>query len=285
VKVFVFDLDGVIWRGREPLPYAAETVAELERRGHTLFYVTNNSRLRRATHAALLERCGIRTTPDRVLTSGYACRLYLEREGSEGKSCFVVGGEGLIEEMEGAGLFVATTAGEVPPGVGGKKGFSPLIEATRPRQRYDYVVVGLDKDFSYAKLATAQAAILDGAEFLATNLDPTFPAENGRLMPGNGSLVAAVQAATGRTPQTFGKPATLLLEVIMESTGAGPDDIVVVGDRIDSDILMANRGGVRSALVLTGVTTRDQAEAALRPEMRPTHIFEALGPEFVEALG
>jgi phosphoglycolate/pyridoxal phosphate phosphatase family enzyme len=283
-KTFVFDMDGVIWRGRQPMPRAAETVAALEGRGHRLFYLTNNSRLRRITHVGLLRDCGITATADQILTSGYAVRIHLERVGVQGKACFAVGGDGLVEELQLAGLRVDTDPGIPPPGVGASPTFSALIRSTKPRQRYDYAVVGLDKEFTYAKLAAVQAAILDGAEFIASNLDPTFPAEDGRLMPGCGSIVAAVREATGREPQFYGKPKTLLLETIMERTGATKADIVVVGDRLDSDILMANRAGVASALVLTGVSSRADVEQA-PPEMRPTHIFESLGPALVETLG
>ena len=283
MKVSIFDLDGVIWRGKQVLPYAAETVQALTDNGHAVYYMTNNSRLKRSVYVNLLHDCGIDAGIDQILTSGYACRLYLEDKDAQGKACFAIGGSGLVEELEAAGLTVDTESAEIPTGVGGQIAFSAVIQASMPTRAYDYVAIGLDKDFNYAKMATAQAANLDGAEFIASNTDATFPAESGRLMPGCGALIASLIACTGKQPIVCGKPEPLMLDVILKHTGAAKSDVTIIGDRIDSDILMANLAGINSILVLTGVTTLDDLETA-PDDQQPQRIFEGLGPDLVEAL-
>jgi 4-nitrophenyl phosphatase len=262
-KTFVFDLDGVVWRGREVLPHVTETLAALRRSGHTIFFCTNNSRYKRSDYVGFLAEGGIEARADEIMTSGHACALYLANCGAQGKTAFVIGDKGLVAELREQGIIVAQGA---------------LADAP------DYVVVGLDKEFTYAKLALAQSAIQAGAEYLATNTDATFPAPGGKLMPGNGSLVAAVSAAAGKQPLVTGKPQPFLLERIIELSGCSPAECVVVGDRLDSDIEMAKAVGAASALILTGVSTEDDLErvgAALRPDW----VFPDLGESFLNTLG
>jgi len=138
----------------------------------------------------------------------------------------------------------------------------------------DFVVVGLDRGFDYQKLLKAQRAILSGAEFLATNPDPTFPTEEG-LIPGAGSIVAAVERATGRRPKVIGKPEPFMLELALRLSGARREECVVVGDRLDTDILAGNRAGMITVLVLTGVTTEEEARRA-EGELRPKFVIPNL---------
>lgn len=262
-KTFVFDLDGVVWRGREVMPHVEETLAALRRRGHRVFFCTNNSRYRRSDYTSFLSETGIEAALGEIMTSGYACALYLANNGGEGKTAFVVGEEGLVAELRAQGVNAVQERLPEPP---------------------DYVVVGLDKQFTYNKLALAQEGILLGAEYIATNADTTFPAPGGKLMPGNGSLVAAVSAATGMEPVITGKPEPFLLEKIIELSGGAKADCIVVGDRLDSDIKMAKRVGCPSALVLTGISTVEDLQRA-GPESGPDWVFAELGQELLDTLG
>jgi phosphoglycolate/pyridoxal phosphate phosphatase family enzyme len=261
-KTFVLDLDGVVWRGRDVLPHVPETLAALWQAGHRIFFCTNNSRYRRSDYVGFLAEAGIETAEPEIMTSGYACALYLANEGARGKTAFVVGDSGLVAELAEEGVNAVQHRLDEPP---------------------DYVVVGLDKQFTYEKLALAQEGILLGARYVATNADTTFPAPGGKLMPGNGSLVAAVSAATGREPVITGKPEPFLLEKILGISGCAKRDCIVVGDRLDSDIKMARRVGCLSALILTGITTQEDLDGA-PPELVPDWVFAELGPEFLETL-
>lgn len=261
-KTFVFDLDGVVWRGREVMPHVPATLAALKRAGHRIFFCTNNSRHRRSDYVTYLGEAGIEAAESEIMTSGYACALYLANRGARGKTAFVVGDTGLVAELTEQGVNAVQERLNGPP---------------------DYVVVGLDKQFTYDKLALAQEGILQGAEYVATNVDSTFPAPGGMLMPGNGSLVAAVSAAAGREPIVTGKPEPFLLEKIIESSGCTEADCIVVGDRLDSDVKMAWRVGCPSALVLTGISTQGDLDVA-PPELRPDWVFAELGQEFLDTL-
>lgn len=262
-KTFVFDLDGVVWRGREVMPHVPQTLAALKRAGHRIFFCTNNSRHRRSDYVTYLGDVGIEAAESEIMTSGYACALYLANQGARGKTAFVVGDTGLVAELTEQGVNAVQERLNGPP---------------------DYVVVGLDKQFTYDKLALAQEGILGGAEYVATNVDPTFPAPGGKLMPGNGSLVSAVSAAAGREPIVTGKPQPFLLEKIIERSGCPVADCIVVGDRLDSDIQMAKRVGCPSALILTGVSTSEDLER-VEAGMRPDWVFASLGDEFLKSLG
>ena len=253
---YVLDLDGVIYRGMEPQPHAKETVLTLRDRGHTVRFYTNNSAQSRQSYAAKLESMGIPTPSDHIMTSSYAAALYFIEKNAVGKTVYQIGESGITEELEAVGMRVITDGAECD-------------------SRIDFVVVGIDRDFHYRKLAFAQKAIDGGAEFIATNEDPTFPIEGGVLLPGGGSLVAAVRAATSVQPFVIGKPQTYAFNKILELTGSTPRQSIMVGDRLDTDILVGNRAGARTVLVLTGVATREEAERAVG-DLKPDRIIDTL---------
>jgi phosphoglycolate/pyridoxal phosphate phosphatase family enzyme len=250
----IFDLDGVVYRGETALPGAVATLNRLTADGHSLFYLTNNATRSRDDYAGKLRRLGIPCDPAQVMTSAYATALYLDGEGAAGRSAFVVGECGLVGDLEAVGIRVLPTESE---------------------ERADYVVVGLDKGFSYPKLARAYREIVAGAAFIATNRDPTYPLEEGVEIPGGGSIVAAIACATGRTPLTIGKPEPFALERILALSGAKPSAAIMVGDRLDTDIRVGRRVGLTTVLTLTGVTSREEAYAASAEE-RPDFIIESL---------
>lgn len=254
MRVVVFDMDGVLWALDDPIAGAAEAVARCRAGGCAVYFLTNNSSRTRADYVAKLARFDIPATVDEVVTSAHATAAILAAE-KPGAAVVMIGEDGLRAELEDAGLRV------VP---------------YREGDRVDYVVVGWDRGLSYDKLAQAHGAIVrGGAEFVATNRDVTYPGPGGRTMPGGGSIVAAVAASTGVEPRTIGKPEPHTLEWILQDAGAQPQECLVVGDRLDTDIALAKRVGTPAALVLTGVSTRDEALAA-PPEQRPDFILSTL---------
>jgi len=254
LRTYIFDLDGVIYRGDELQAGAAETIRTLLSRSKRVYFLTNNSTLSRRDYARKLTRLGIPTGPDVIMTSAYAAALYLKEQEPRGCTAYVVGESGIRDELRAVGVHVV----------------SRLDNGAA-----DFVVVGLDRRFNYRKLLEAQQAILGGAEFIATNGDPTFPLEEGLIAPGGGSIVSAIQTATGVEARVIGKPQTYSLEKIMALAGTRPDESIIIGDRLDTDIGLGKKAGAHTALVLTGVTTEDEARNA-PPEMKPDRIIRSL---------
>ena len=255
-QVYVFDLDGVLYLGDTPIPYAAEAVERLRDAGRQVYFLTNNSGRTRADYQQkLAEVNGLDVPESSIFTSAYATALYLKQLGAAGRSVFVIGEPGLAAELAASG------------------GLVPITEPdSADIHDIDYVVVGIDRKFTYDKLRFAHAAITRGhAQFIATNRDSTFPMETGEI-PGGGSLVAALAAATGREPITIGKPETHAYEAILADAKTTAADSVMVGDRLDTDIAVGRRSGAYTVLVLTGVTSPDKANSA-PPEWRPDRII------------
>ncbi len=247
-SVVVFDMDGVLWTMDEPITGAAEAVARCRSAGCAVFFLTNNSSRTRDSYVQKLARFGIAASRDEVVTSAQATAAILAAERPSGR-VVMVGEDGLRDELTAAGLRV------VP---------------YREGEKVDYVVVGWDRGLTYEKLAQAHGAVVrGGATFIATNRDVTYPDAGGRTLPGGGSIVAAVAASTGVEPRTIGKPEPYTLQWILDRTGSAPEQCLVVGDRLDTDVALGRRLRAWTALVLTGVSTREEAEAA--PEERRPH--------------
>jgi len=260
--VFVFDLDGVLFRGETAVDGAAECLARLRERipPVRLFFLTNNSSQPRRVYAEKLTRLGMPCTEDEIVTSASATAAYLiDMRNAAGKTVLAVGGPGIADELGRAGLIVRRPE-EVPAEVEG----------------IDYVVVGMDRNFQYHTLHAAQQAILRGAVFVATNRDGQYPIEGGKVIPGGGAMVAAIEACTDTIPIVIGKPEPLGLQTILRATGAEPEEAVMIGDRLDTDVLCGNRLAVPTVLVLTGVTDLETALAA-DAAMRPGRIISDLG--------
>ena len=254
-QVYVFDLDGVLYLGDTAIPYAAAAVNRLLTAGKQVYFLTNNSGKTRADYKQKLADVNHLDIPEAtIFTSAYASALYLKHRAAAGRSVFVIGEPGLASELSAAGMVAVTEPDTVDI------------------HDIDYVVVGIDRKFTYDKLRFAHAAITRGhAQFIATNRDSTFPMETGEI-PGGGSLVAALATATGREPLTIGKPETHAYEAILADAQATASDSVMVGDRLDTDIGVGRRAGAYTVLVLTGVTPADRANAA-PPEWRPDRII------------
>jgi HAD superfamily hydrolase (TIGR01450 family) len=242
----LYDLDGVLYLGQEAVPHAAESVAAATRAGMRSAFVTNNASRRPQVVAAHLTALGIPAAPTDVVTSAQATVRLLRERLPPGATVLVVGAAGLVEEVSVAGFVPVTTAG-------------PAVQA---------VVQGYADNTAYGDLAEAALAIRAGALWVAANTDSTLPSPRGPL-PGNGALVAALRVATGHEPLVAGKPEPALhQESVQRVASARP---LVIGDRLDTDVLGAVRGGADSLLVLTGVADAATALAAA-PGERPTYI-------------
>lgn len=232
---YVVDLDGTVYLGDALLPGADRAVRALREAGARVVFLSNNPLYAREEYAAKLTRLGIPTEPEDVLNSSLALVRYLART-SPGARLFVIGERAVRRELEEAGFVLTDRPEEV-----------------------DVVVACFDRTFDYAKLRTGFLALRRGARFVATNRDPYCPTPDGGL-PDAGAVVAALEAASGRRlEQVAGKPSPVMAEVLLERLGTPPEDTLVVGDRLETDVALGRAMGCRTAVVLTGVTT----EAAL----------------------
>lgn len=262
--LLLVDLDGVVYRGADPVPGVAAVLAERAAAGDDVVYVTNNSMHYRADYVTRLTAMGAPVSPERVVSSARATALYLREREPGIRRVLALGAGGLERELRDVGLDVVT-AGYAATRMS-QEGIDGVTAAAHP----DAVVVGLDPQLTYLRLAAAADCIRAGARFIATNRDPVYPTERG-LRPGAGSVVAAVEATTGVTPLVIGKPAPFLLEMAAEAGGGMAADAVMIGDGLGTDLAAARAVGARSVLMLTGVTTRTQLEA-LQPDQRPTAV-------------
>jgi 4-nitrophenyl phosphatase len=256
--LLLVDLDGVVYRGSEPIPGIAGLLTRRAAAGDEVVYVTNNSMWYRADYVERLEAMGAPVSADRVVSSPRATALYLREIDPGLERVLALGGSGLGRELADVGFRVVMAGAAAELVV--RDGLDPFEASGRPGA----VVVGLDPDLSWERLAVAASSIRAGARFIATNRDPIYPTERG-LMPGAGAVVAAVEAASGVTPVSIGKPAAHLLEEAARLVGADPRDAVMIGDGIQTDLLAARAVGARCVLMLTGVSSRAEVEALQGP--------------------
>jgi phosphoglycolate/pyridoxal phosphate phosphatase family enzyme len=262
--ILLVDLDGVVYRGSEPIPGVAAVLADRVARGDEVVYVTNNSMHYRADYVARLAALGAPVSADRVVSSPRATALYLMEHEPAVRRVLAVGARGLERELRDVGLEVVTAAHAATRMA--QDGIDGVDAAGAP----DAVVVGLDPQLTYLRLAAAADCIRAGAKFVATNRDPLYPTERG-LRPGAGSIVAALEVATGRAPVVIGKPAPLLLETAAHVAGGQPHRAVMIGDSLVTDVAAARAVGAAAVLMLTGVTSATQA-AALPENERPAAV-------------
>lgn len=247
---FLVDLDGVVWVGREFVPGVPEALAELLTRGRELVFVTNNPARPPSAYTARLREAGVPIGDDRVVTAGVStAQLAAERLGSGG-AAFVIGAPGFEELVAEAGLRL----------LGGEEARSA-----------DAVLVSGHRGFDYEELLTATLALQSGAALFATSRDPTLPMPGG-AWPGTGAILAAVEAASGARAEIGGKPERHLFERAREAIGEGAR-VAMVGDRIASDVEGGRRAGLATILVLSGASSREEAEAASPP---PDHVLDDL---------
>jgi HAD superfamily hydrolase (TIGR01450 family) len=262
--LLLVDLDGVVYRGADPVPGVAALLAGRVAAGDDVVYVTNNSMHYRADYVTRLAAMGAPVTADRVVSAPRATALYLAGREPGVRRVLAVGAAGLDRELRDVGLDVVAAA-HVAERMA-REGLDGWAAAGHP----DAVVAGLDPQLTYLRIAAAADCVRAGAAFIATNRDPVYPTERG-LRPGAGSVIAAIEAAAGVSPLVIGKPEPLLLVEAARAVGADPRDVVVIGDGLVTDIAAARAVGARSVLILTGVSSRADVEA-LPAELRPTAV-------------
>jgi 4-nitrophenyl phosphatase len=255
-KAMIIDMDGVLWRGRTFLPGVNEFFAFLRRRSIPFILATNNST---ATPQGVVDRLAqidVEIQPSEVLTSSLATAAYLQTRFSEGTRVHAIGETAVRAAISEAGFKLSEDSDDV-----------------------QVVVVGFDREINWDKLTRAALAIQKGALFVGTNPDTSFPLEHGQA-PGNGAFVTALQVTTHVDPIIIGKPEPRLFKQAAQRLGLGTNGILTVGDRLETDILGAQRAGMATVLMLTGVTS---PEEAMTSEIKPDWIFDDL-PALTQAL-
>ena len=275
----IFDLDGVIWLGDKLVdPRVPALLKKLQSKGHRLYYLTNNSTNNQRGYQKKLSRLGIKARLEEIICSANAARMYLAKKVSSvqcpvsrliGGSpkwrpvsskrlrtkkprIFVIGEKPLVREME-----------KLPV----------RVVSVKDGGRIDYVVIGADWHLTYKKLARAADAIIGGAGFIATNNDKTYPMQGRKLRPGCGAIGAALTAATNIKPCVVGKPNPYIIKGIPGMSGLNRGNTFVIGDRLDTDIVLANRMRVSSILVLSGTTDQEMARGA-KGRQKPDYILK-----------
>ncbi len=250
LRGLIMDMDGVLWEGESPLPGVPDFFRFLRERGFRFVLATNNASLTVDRYIQKLARMGVAAGPEEILTSSTATAEYLKSIARPGECAYVIGEEGLIRAVETAGVRVAD-----------------------PDARdADYVIVGMDRNLTWSKLANATINLNRGARFIGTNSDATFPTERG-IAHGNGAILAALTAASGLRPKVIGKPHPAIMQMAAARLGLPKARIAAVGDRLETDILGAENAGIKSILVLTGITNRKMLRNA---RVRPTWVIDDL---------
>jgi NagD protein len=242
----LLDMDGVLVRGRQPIAGSADYVTRLVATGKPFQIFTNNSGFTPESHAEHLRAVGFPVGPDHIYTSALATARYVEICKPR-SSAYVIGDHGLVDALQRAGCRMTQTAP-------------------------DFVVLGESTFYDYEQIVAGAYLIARRARFLATNPDVNCPTERG-LRPACGSVAALIEKATGRQPYFVGKPNAFMIRGALERLGARAEQTIVVGDRMDTDIIAGLESGLKTALVLTGVTARADLE---RFPFRPHNVVERL---------
>jgi len=255
MKAFLSDMDGVLYRGSALIDGAAEFVSRLRASGTPFLFLTNHSGVTPLDLSAKLEKLGIAgVEPSHFLTSARTAALFVRRQ-RPGARVHVLGDPALVAELEAEGLTVT----DVNP---------------------EYVVAGKTRDFDFERLKKAATFVAAGARFVGTNPDKADPVEDG-LEPAAGAILAALEAATGKTPFVVGKPNALMMLIARQQLGVSSSHTVMVGDRMDTDIVAGLEAGMTTCLVLSGVTRPHDLEHFA---YRPDHVFDHVGLIRVEDL-
>ena len=245
---WLFDLDGTVYRGDALIPGADAAIAAIRAAGRRVAFLSNKPLQTRAEYAAKLTRLGVPAAPDDVINSSLVLARYL-RDRDPGAPVFVIGEPPMRQEMADHGFEV------------------------RSDERVRWVVIAFDRTFDYGKLNVALQAVKGGARLIATNPDRTCPVEGGEI-PDCAGMIAAVEAVTDRKVETIvGKPSPIILEVALAAVGVPAAEAAIVGDRIETDIVMGRRLGLGTVLVLSGVTRGDDPRIAA---VAPDHVLQSI---------
>jgi len=235
IRALILDMDGVLWKGDELIAALPLIFTEIDRLGLGVILATNNSTLTSAQYIEKLRSFGVALENWQVINSAEATAQYLSVKFSQGGPVYVVGEIGLVESLEARGFTIND-------------------------EEVLAVVAGLDRQLNYAKIDRAATLIRAGAKFIGTNPDRTFPSPGG-LMPGAGTMLTAIEAASYVSPTIIGKPQPIIFELALDRLGVSPEEALMVGDRLETDIAGGQNIGCRVALVLSGVTNLDEAQA------------------------
>jgi len=253
-KAFLLDIDGVLVRGGKAIPGAAEALEELRKIGPVLLLTNNSTKSRKGTAERLLD-VGIPARPEEVLPSCYLAAQFLrERFGSV--RFWYIGESGILEEM--------CEAGHIP---------------VDPEEA-EWVVAGMDRNVNYEKLAAALRAFLCGARLLATNEDATFPTPEG-LIPGAGAIVGALRGMGFPPEFVVGKPSPIAFQIALDLLRAKPQEVLMIGDRVDTDVAGAAKLGIDTALVLSGVAKEEDVQGDLRPNYLARDLLSLVRGDFL----
>jgi NagD protein len=246
-KNYLMDMDGVLVRGRTAIPGAGDFIARLNSGNIPYLVLTNNSIYTPRDLSHRLQTAGLNVPEDRIFTSALATARFLHAQLPNGKA-YVIGESGLTDAIHRVDYVITD---HMP----------------------DYVVLGETHGYSFSNITTAVRLISKGARFVATNPDVAGPSEEG-LVPACGAMAALIEKATGVSPFFVGKPNPLMMRSALNYLGVHSEDTVMIGDRMDTDIVSGVNSGIETILVLTGVTKRDEIE---RYPYRPTYVTEAIG--------
>jgi 4-nitrophenyl phosphatase len=229
-------MDGVLWRADQPIGDLPKIFDQINHRGLQVVFATNNATQTPSRYVQKLAGFGVSAREEQIFTSARATAAYLKEIYPDGGPVFVVGEEGLVTSLQDAGFTNNMKS-------------SPLA-----------VVVGLDREINYKKLSAATLFVRGGAQLIGTNPDRTLPTPQG-LEPGAGALVAAIEAAAGRQATIIGKPQPIIFNLALKGLAGSPGETLIVGDRLETDIAGGQAAGCLTALVLSGVTDRETAQA------------------------
>jgi 4-nitrophenyl phosphatase len=249
INQLILDMDGVLWHGETPLPGLVEFFDTLRNAGIRFVLATNNARKTADQYTQKLARFGVDVPPQQILTSAEATASYLAQHYDPGTSIYIVGDEGLHRAL-------------------GAKGFREISpQQVRAGETAALVVVGFTPYANYDELAMGSLLVHKGARFIGTNPDPSVPNELGPL-PGAGALLAVISTATGIQPTLIGKPGPVIFEEAIRRLGGDPTTTAMVGDRLSTDIAGAQAAGLTAILLLSGISTREEAEnGPIKPDL------------------
>nr|XP_055032502.1 glycerol-3-phosphate phosphatase [Misgurnus anguillicaudatus] len=256
VDSVLFDCDGVIWRGDQAIPGAPEVIKKLKKNGKRVFYVTNNSTKTRKMYADKLGKLGFDATEDEVFGTAYCAAIYLKTVCKVEGKVYLIGSNAMGQELEMLGIQQVGVGPDPISGVQSDWANVPLDNEVQA------VLVGFDEHFSYMKLNRALQYLWNPeCQFVGTNTDNRLPLEGGKAVPGTGCLLRAVETAAQRQAQVVGKPSNFMFDCVARQFGLNPDRCLMVGDRLDTDIMLGSNCGLKTLLALTGVSTVADAEA------------------------
>ena len=251
-KGFIFDLDGTVYRSDQLIPGAEGVIRLLRENKRKVVFLSNKPIQTREDYASKLTRLGIPTQPEDVINSTFVMTNYLKKIAPQAR-LFVVGETPFIEELKRAGFKITDEAKEI-----------------------EYVVVAFVRTFHYGKLNIAFQAIKLGAHFVATNPDRTCPVEGGEI-PDCAGMIAAIEAVTEKKVEVIvGKPSPIMIQTVLNVLGLRPEDCILIGDRIETDIKMGREAGIATGIVLTGVTDEKTLRESKHTSIQPDFVFQSI---------